>query len=201
MSVDPLSSKALKVRRQPLLSPVLPSLPPAQAELPIPTSPSVPGIPKSGSAGIGHHETRRRARGCVPRGRVAFLPGSASPLGQCPLGCRTSQVLSWVYLAESLPGRRVRLRAEPLGWLLVCSDPGLAWFPLTDSCPTSGTCSNSSHHLSDYGAEGGGLGVARSRPHHLLSARPKAQGPQARMRPWAAVSPCVHCAARRSSAS
>lgn len=39
--------------------------------------------------------------GCVPGGQVTFLSGSASPLGHCPVSCRTSKVLSWVSLADS----------------------------------------------------------------------------------------------------
>ena len=94
MSVDPLSSKALKVRWQPLWSPVLP-LPPSLARLSSPSqlpfhfleSPSRHQAfrrPREG-AWAGNPEAWALTLGCVPRGRS--LPSrTCFPVGTVPIG-------------------------------------------------------------------------------------------------------------------
>ena len=89
MSVDPLSSKALKVRRQPSLSLVLSLL--AQAELPSQLPLQFVESPRRALQASGIQEAIGRALGqeagglgsghrlCAPRGRVTFLSGPASP--------------------------------------------------------------------------------------------------------------------------
>lgn len=95
MSVDPLSSKALKVRRQPLLSLVLPSLP-APAELPSQLPLWNP------QEWLSTHEATERAPGwetkrpglwpqavCPEAGH--FPLWTCFPMEQRSLGCRTSK--------------------------------------------------------------------------------------------------------------